>query len=66
MNEVIPKLCKVCGEVKEAIFNGFYGDGKTRKYVNRTGQLWNGTWCPECNIIRVRIKMQEIRSKRKK
>lgn len=57
------KPCKICEEVKEAVASGFYGDGKTRKWTNEFGQLWNGRVCPECNVIRAKIIMREFRAK---
>lgn len=57
-NEVI---CKVCGQLKKKIEAGKYPKGKTKKYVNEQGKLWNGKMCPDCNVARAKKTMQAVR-----
>lgn len=57
------KHCKVCDAVKPAFINGVYGDGKTKRLIDEKGRYWNGRWCPDCNGLRVKTKMRELRAK---
>ncbi len=59
------KECKLCNQIQPAYYAGLYGDGKTKKWEDADGKLWNGTTCPGCNVVRARLTMQATRAKRK-
>lgn len=65
MTTQIVKECKICNQVQPAYYAGLYGDGKTKKWADADGKLWNGRICPTDNITRARLTMQETRKKRK-
>ncbi len=56
-------ICKICKEdkEKEPVFRS-----NVTRFVNQSGQLWNGKVCPDCyrtyNRERMRKKRQEKKS----
>jgi hypothetical protein len=58
-------LCKVCNEVKPAIFDGYRADGTNKVWIDEFGGEFNGKICPPCNVKRVRSAMGKMRKERK-
>lgn len=63
MSEVKTTQCKVCNEVKPRIQYGTFGDGKSKRWVDDTGKLWNGLVCPSCQRKRALVNMHRLRGK---
>jgi len=62
-NKIIIKECKLCNQVQPAYYDGLFGDGKTKKFVNADGQQWNGRICPTCQVECARLNMREKRKR---
>lgn len=56
-----PTLCKVCKEIKDRIFNGYYNP-LDKRWVDINKDLWNGRVCPPCNAIRIMKAMKKMRT----
>jgi hypothetical protein len=56
------KECKQCNKQSGWVRMGKFPKGKIYRYVNENGQYWNGKVCPECNLIRIKNKMKELRN----
>lgn len=66
MEEKNEVKCKKCGEIKMRIQKGNYNDKhKSKRWVGIDDKLWMGKTCPECNLIRCKDNMKEMRSKNK-
>lgn len=63
--EITLSKCSNCGEIKHRIQNGLYPDGRNRIWVNEEGKKWVGRKCPECVVSKMKVRMQEFRSKDK-
>lgn len=61
--EANKRLCKICKELKTRITDGKF-DEKNKRYVDENGWLWNGSKCPQCQLISVREKMKARREKK--
>lgn len=59
--EVQKKICKVCNVLKERIFDGMF-DKKNKRWVNESGQLWNGLVCAECQVLKTKDNMKKLRN----
>lgn len=48
INEI---TCKICGQAKTRIRSGFFTKkvGKSVKWADLTGRLFNGRVCPDCH-----------------
>lgn len=56
-------FCKICKQLKFRIEDGKFPDGKNKKWKDESGKQWNGKYCYSCNLIRVKTKMKEKRTK---
>jgi len=57
--------CKQCQFLKVRKDAGTFGDGKTRRYVDRNGKQWCGLLCPECQREKAKNTMSKLRRSRK-
>ena len=65
MKEQNYTICGTCEEIKMRIHDGNYNK-KDKRYVDEKGLSWNGIkWCGDCNILRMRERMQIKRNKGK-
>jgi len=55
--------CKICNEDKPKIPES---RGSVTRFVDESGQLWNGKVCPDCYRIYNRERMKLSREKKKK
>ena len=54
--------CRNCEGLDLRVQDGFFPDGKNKKYVNGEKLMWNGRRCPKC----VKLKAKDhIKQKRK-
>lgn len=58
--------CRKCGKLEVRKHDGYYPDGRNKKFVNAEGKLWSGRACPKCVRSRVRAQIQVARAERKK
>lgn len=57
--------CKKCGELKERIHVGKYGNNnKDKKYEDKEGHPWNGLTCPACHKLKIKEGMKKLRFQR--
>lgn len=54
-------LCKICNTVKLAFFDGYFGDGKSKRWIDEDGLLFNGKICPICQVHKTRENMRKLR-----
>ena len=40
--------CKKCGALEVRKQDGFFPDGRNKKYVDGSGKQWVGRTCPKC------------------
>ena len=62
---VIHVICRHCNIEKKRISAGRYPNGKDTKWVDETMREWNGLMCPQCHLVRLKIKQKERRANRK-
>lgn len=62
MSESNMVVCKKCELLKIKIEAGKYPKGKTKKYIDQFGKLWNGKTCAECNKDRCKNSMKASRT----
>lgn len=65
MDEENVSKCKGCGKLEVRKQDGFFPDGKNKRYVGVGGQLWNGRLCPRCVQIKSKTNIKEKRQKEK-
>lgn len=51
------RICKICKQMKKRIMDGKF-DEKNKRWKDENGKLWSGSYCPDCNKERVKIKMR--------
>ncbi len=54
--------CKVCLELRVKTEDGKFPNGKTKRYLDQFGKIWNGKVCPQCNRNRAKNTMKSIRT----
>ena len=55
--------CRVCGENKERIQDGKYGESRNKRWKDEKGQLWRGRVCPDCHKSEMKSRMSTSRKK---
>lgn len=63
MKESNQVQCKICMQLKTRIHSGYYVS-KNKKFVDETGKLWSGRYCPSCNVKRSRAYMSMAKAQR--
>lgn len=55
-------ICKTCNidKIKEPVIKG-----EVTRFVNESGQVWNGKVCPQCYRVYNRERMRKKRSEKK-
>lgn len=50
MEEQVDDLstCRKCGKIKLRRQDGYFPDGRNKRFVNDDGEQWNGRKCPDC------------------
>ena len=57
--------CSKCQEIKLRKQNGFYPDGRNKRWENEDGECWIGRKCPSCVISHMKGRMARLRASRK-
>jgi hypothetical protein len=65
MDEENLSKCKVCGSIRVRKQDGFFPDGKNKRYVSESNLLWNGRTCPICVQIKAKLNIKAKRIKEK-
>lgn len=65
MEETDISTCRKCGKLEVRQQDGYFPDGRNKKFVNAEGKQWSGRACPDCVIKRVRTQIKERRQKAK-
>ena len=55
--------CRVCGENKERIEDGKYGESRNKRWRDDSGRLWRGRVCPDCHKLDMKTRMIKSRAK---
>lgn len=61
MEESDISSCRKCGKLEVRKQDGYYPDGRNKRFVNAEGDLWSGRACPDC--VRKRVK-EQVKKKR--
>jgi len=62
-DEINVSQCRKCGGLEVRKQDGYFPDGRNKRFVNAEGAQWSGRACPSC--VRSRVKTQ-IKEKRKR
>ncbi len=65
MDEENVSKCKGCGKLEVRKQDGFFPDGKNKRYVDGSNLLWNGRTCPSCVKKKSKTHIKEKRQKEK-
>lgn len=61
--EINLSKCSCCQEIKTRTQQGFYPDGRNKKWVDDKGELWVGRKCPNCVKVQMKDRMRKFRIK---
>ncbi len=61
MEEIDVSQCRKCGKLEVRRQDGYFPDGRNKKFVNAAGDQWSGRACPDC--VRKRVK-EQVKKKR--
>ncbi len=65
MDEENLSKCKACGKLEVRKQDGFFPDGKNKRYLDGDHLLWNGRTCGKCVQLRSKTYIKEKRQKEK-
>ena len=65
MQEVDVSQCRKCGKLEVRRQDGYFPDGRNKRFVNAEGKQWSGRACPDCVCKRVKEQVKEKRQKAK-
>lgn len=65
MEEVDISQCRKCGKLEVRKQDGYFPDGRNKRFVNAEGKQWSGRACPDCVCKRVSAQVKEKRQKAK-
>lgn len=54
--------CKYCELNKVAYCLGLYPNNKDKKFVDSDGRQFNGKTCPNCQVLRMKLRQRSVRS----
>ncbi len=57
--------CRKCEKIQIRKFDGYYPDGRNKRFLDGNGSLWSGRACPDCVRKRVRTQVKDKRKKAK-
>ena len=63
MEESDVSKCKDCGKLEIRKQDGYYPDGKNKRFVDADGLLWNGRVCGQCTRTKSKLHNREKRKK---
>lgn len=55
--------CRKCGKLEVRKQDGFYPDGRNKRFIDSNNRLWSGRTCGNCQKDRVKIQIKEKRAK---
>lgn len=55
--------CRKCGGLEVRKQDGYFPDGRNKRFVNAEGKQWSGRACPDCVCKRVKESIKEKRQK---
>ena len=62
MEEIDVSQCRKCGKLEIRRQDGYFPDGKNKRFVNNEGRQWSGRSCPGCVRSRVRNQIKQKRA----
>ncbi len=57
---VTKRVCKICNLEKVRVQDGYYDNGKDKRWVDRDLKQWSGTTCPDCHRERVKLRKRSL------
>lgn len=62
MEESDISKCRECGKLEVRKQDGYFPDGKNKRFVNGAGQQWNGRKCPGCQQSNSKLNIKQKRA----
>lgn len=62
MEEIDTSQCRKCGKLEVRKQDGYFPDGRNKKFVSADGAQWSGRACPNCVRKRVKEKIKQKRA----
>jgi len=57
--------CRKCSGLEVRKQDGYYPDGRNKRFINVEGKLWSGRACPDCVCKRVKLQVKQKRQNAK-
>jgi len=64
-DEVNVSQCRKCGKMEVRKQDGYFPDGRNKRFVNAVGAQWSGRACPDCVRRRVKDQVKQKRANAK-
>jgi len=65
MEESDVSTCRKCGKLEIRKQDGYFPDGRNKRFVDAEGLQWNGRVCGQCHSSKVKIQVKEKRKRDK-
>lgn len=57
--------CRNCEKIQIRKFDGYYPDGRNKRFLDGDGRLWSGRCCGTCQKNRVKDQIKQKRQRAK-
>lgn len=65
MEDVDVSTCRKCGGLEVRKQDGYFPDGKNKRFVDAKNAQWNGRTCPSCQKKNVKTQVKQKRANAK-
>lgn len=62
MEDIDVSTCRKCGGLEVRKQDGYFPDGKNKRFVDATNAQWNGRTCPSCQKKKVKEQVKQKRA----
>ncbi len=62
MEESDISKCRGCEKLEVRKQDGFFPDGRNKRFVNAEGEQWNGRKCPGCQKLKSKVNIKQKRA----
>ena len=62
MEEENISKCRKCGKLEVRRQDGYFPDGKNRRFVDANNKLWSGRKCPGCQVVDSKVHIKQKRA----
>lgn len=66
MEDVDVSTCRKCGGLEVRKQDGYFPDGKNKRFIDAKGGQWNGRCCPGCQKTKVKVQVKQKRADAKR